>query len=354
MLASKGKQTPAKWNAAYLFMAPRRVAKGTGSGVSGGPAGGYWSRCEAALAGSRVSLAAADHDGRYTWLFNAPPEVSSDLVGKLDHEVFPAETAAKLATAKHAALAAGESRLLEVELSGARGPRWFSVDVRPHFEQGAAVGTVLALIDITESKVQDEHLRIVLRELAHRSKNLLSVIQGIARQTAESASSTEQFLTRLNGRIFSLSRAHDVLTDADWRGARIFDLVQSQLALYADNRLAAVVTEGENAYLRPNAAQYVGLALHELTTNAMKYGALSRDDGVIVVRFEKSSGDSTRYRFSWTETSGAGTHEPSGRSFGILMLTDVVPMAVSGAAALSFPASGLNYMLELPKAQLLA
>ena len=114
------------------------------------------------------------------------------------------------------------------------------------------------------------------------------MIQGIARQTAESASSTPEFLSRFNGRIFSLSRAHDVLTDADWRGARIFDLVRSQIALYAEDRLASVIMEGENGFLRPNAAQYVGLALHELTTNALKYGALSRDDGMIVVRFETS------------------------------------------------------------------
>ena len=156
------------------------------------------------------------------------------------------------------------------------------------------IGTVASFIDVTDSKVQEEHLRIVLKELAHRSKNLLSVIQGIARQTAENASSTSEFLSRFNGRIFSLSRAHDILTDADWRGARIFDLVRSQMALYAEDRLASVIMEGENGFLRPNAAQYVGLALHELTTNALKYGALSRDDGMVVVRFEHNPGVARR------------------------------------------------------------
>ena len=120
----------------------------------------------------------------------------------------------------------GEAQQFELELSGERGPRWFSVSVRPHYDRGQVIGTVASFIDVTESKVQEEHLRIVLKELAHRSKNLLSVIQGIARQTAENASSTAEFLSRFNGRIFSLSRAHDILTDADWRGARIFDLVR--------------------------------------------------------------------------------------------------------------------------------
>jgi two-component sensor histidine kinase len=258
-----------------------------------------------------------------------------------------------LTAAKQAVLARGETQQVEIEITGDRGPRWYNVTVRPHYEQGRAVGTVAAFIDITDSKVQEEHLRIVLKELAHRSKNLLSVIQGIARQTAESASTTPEFLSRFNGRIFSLSRAHDVLTDADWRGARIFDLVKSQIALYAEDRMASVVTEGENSYLRPNAAQYLGLALHELTTNAIKYGALSRDDGVVLVRFEKSPGTGGAHRFSWQETSSAETREPSGRSFGLLMLTDVVPLSVSGAALLTFPPEGVRYELDIPQGQLL-
>jgi two-component sensor histidine kinase len=313
----------------------------------------YWSRCEAALIGSRITVAAAGIDGRYTWLFNAPAELPGELVGKLDGEVLPASAAGALASAKQSVLSQGEPAQVELELSGNRGPRWFSVTVRPHFDRGEVIGTVASFIDITESKVQEEHLRIVLKELAHRSKNLLSVIQGIARQTAESASSTPEFLSRFNGRIFSLSRAHDILTDADWRGARIFDLVQSQIALYAGDRMASVVLEGENSFLRPNAAQYVGLALHELTTNAIKYGALSRDDGMIAVRFEQSPASATVHRLSWQETSSAEMREPSGRSFGLLMLTEVVPISVSGTAALTFRPEGVRYELDIPKAQLL-
>jgi two-component sensor histidine kinase len=192
----------------------------------------------------------------------------------------------------------------------------------------------------------------VLRELTHRSKNLLAVIQGIARQTGESTNSIQQFVSRFNGRIFSLSRAHDVLTDADWRGARIFDLIRSQIALYAENRLESVTVAGENAFLRPNAAQYIGLALHELTTNALKYGALSRDDGTIVARFETSPSTPSFYRFSWREMSSAQMREPRGRSFGLIMLTEVVPASVGGSAELTVGSQGLNYELEIPKAQL--
>jgi two-component sensor histidine kinase len=336
-------------------MEPRRAQNGPGSGGKIDPIAALaaWSRCEAALHGSRISVAANDREGRYEWVFNPPAELAADIVGMRDRDILPADTADTLSVAREAVLASGEAREIELELAGERGPRWFEVRVLPHRHAGEVIGTVSSMIDVTDRKIQEEHLRIVLRELAHRSKNLLAVIQGIARQTAESASSTQQFVGRFNGRIFSLSRAHDVLTDADWRGARIFDLVRSQIALYAESRLPAVTMEGENGFLRPNAAQYVGLALHELTTNALKYGALSREEGRIHVRFEKLAG-SDLYRFSWRETSAAELREPKVRSFGLMMLTEVVPTSVSGTAELAFPPTGLTYELTLPKAQLVA
>ena len=319
------------------------------------PAEFMWSRCEVALAGSRISIAATDIEGRYTWVFNPPQELEGEVVGRYERDVLPARAAAKLTAAREQALATGEPQEVEVEFATERTTRWFDVRVQPQRDlSGAVIGTVASTIDITDRKVQEEHLRIVLRELAHRSKNLLAVIQGIARQTAESAASTQQFVSRFNGRIYSLSRAHDVLTDADWRGARIFDLVRSQIALYAEQRLGSVTLEGENGFLRPNAAQYIGLALHELTTNAIKYGALSREDGTIIVRFEKSGGSSSAYRFTWEERSSADVKEPRGRSFGLIMLCEVVPTSVSGAADLKFNPPGLSYELEIPKAQLVA
>jgi two-component sensor histidine kinase len=337
-------------------MAARRAQGGADLEATeeGASARALWSRCEAALAGSRITVAAADRDGRYTWMFNPPGGFPDDIIGKVDRDFLPDDAAAALSAAKQAVLATGESREIELELDSPRGTRWYDVCVRPHREHGRTIGTVASIIDVTDRKVQEEHLRIVLRELAHRSKNLLAVIQGIARQTAESASSTQQFVSRFNGRIFSLSRAHDVLTDADWRGARIFDLVRSQIALYAENRLPAVTMEGENGFLRPNAAQYIGLALHELTTNAMKYGALSRDDGRIVVRFERSTPSSPVYRFSWTETSSVEVREAPTHSFGLIMLSEVVPTSVSGSAELSFEPQGMHYQLDIPKAQLVA
>ncbi|SER16096.1 Two-component sensor histidine kinase, contains HisKA and HATPase domains [Faunimonas pinastri] len=311
-----------------------------------------WLRCETALQDSRITIFAQDLDGIYTWIFNAPPGLEpSDYIGKRDREILSPAMVDLVQSAREAVLATGETREYELQLDGER-TRWFDASARAERAPGGTItGIVTSLIDITDRKVQEEHLRILLRELAHRSKNLLAVIQGIARQTAESASSTSQFVSRFNGRIYSLSRAHDVLTDADWRGARIFDLVRSQIALYAEQRLSSVFLEGENGFLRPNAAQYIGLALHELTTNAIKYGALSTPQGRITVRFEKCDSGAS-YRFSWIEESSAVVREPKGRSFGLMMLGEVVPTSVSGSARLVFAETGLSYELDIPKAQL--
>jgi PAS domain S-box-containing protein len=313
-----------------------------------------WARCSAALNGSRISILSQDREGHFTWVFNAPAGTRSEaFIGKSEFEILQGSAAEEVSSARRRVLETGESEEIEVEIANGPSAHWFDVCIRPERDnEGMIIGTVASAIDVTDRKVQEEHLKIVLRELAHRSKNLLQVIQGIARQTAESAVSTEQFVSRFNGRIYSLSRAHDVLTDADWRGARIFDLVRSQVALYAQPRMENILLEGENAFLRPNAAQYVGLAVHELVTNAVRYGALSRPEGRVDVGFDKVSEDPPMYRFAWRERDGPAVRAPRGRSFGLLMLGEVVPTSVGGRAHLKFDPAGLRYELTIPRPQL--
>ncbi|WP_224405773.1 HWE histidine kinase domain-containing protein [Afifella sp. IM 167] len=335
----------------------QRDKAGKAVGVSHVAKAALWERCSKVLRGSQISLFSQDADGLFNWVFNAPEGLSpSAILGKGDADVFPAETVESVVAAKHEARKTGELQQLEISLPlDPDTPRWYDMLLVPEFgEDGTVAATIGAFIDITERKIQEEHLRIVMRELAHRSKNLLAVIQGIARQTAENASSTDQFVSRFNGRIFSLSRAHDVLTEADWRGARIFDLVRSQIALYAETRLSQVELSGVNGFLRPNAAQYLGLALHELTTNAIKYGALGSDEGRVEVAFEKVEGDHGRYRFSWCERNGPPVKQPKAKSFGVVMLCEVVPTTVGGAADLEFEQDGLCYELTLARTQLIS
>ncbi len=334
---------------------PPRDKEGRPLGATHVAKAALWERCAKLLRGSQISLFSQDAEGHFNWVFNSPAGLSpSTVLGRTDEEVLPLAAAEQLGAAKEAAIQEGEMQQVELCLPYGDDPRWYDVMLVPEEdEDGSQTAIIGAAIDITERKIQEEHLRIVMRELAHRSKNLLAVIQGIARQTAENASSTEQFVSRFNGRIFSLSRAHDVLTEADWRGARIFDLVRSQISLYAEPRLSQVEITGINGFLRPNAAQYLGLALHELTTNAIKYGALGTDEGRVEVSFERVPEDAGRYRFTWCERKGPPVKEPKSRSFGVVMLCNVVPTTVGGEADLVFDGDGLCYELTLAKSQLI-
>jgi hypothetical protein len=151
--------------------------------------------------------------------------------------------------------------------------RWVAVRGRTFFENGRAVRILGTARDITERKHREQHVRILLRELVHRSKNLLAVVQAMARQTATGSTSIEQFQRKFSARLQALSMAHDLLVSQDWRGASMHELARAQMAYCLDVDQGDVGeharVDGSKVMLKPEAAQNIGLALHELATNAL-------------------------------------------------------------------------------------
>src|SRR5262249_31443875 len=139
------------------------------------------------------------------------------------------------------------------------------------------VGLIAAITNITGLKRAEAAVHFLMREVNHRAKNMLSVVQAIAHQTI--ASNPEDFLERFSERIQALSANQDLLVRNEWKGVEIEDLVQAQLAPFADLIGSRVAVHGPTLHLNPASAQAIGLALHELATNAGKYGALSKDTG---------------------------------------------------------------------------
>ncbi len=149
-------------------------------------------------------------------------------------------------------------------------PLWYDFHLEPMRDvSGSTIGLTGAAVDITERKQGEAHLRLLLRELTHRSKNLLAVIQAMARQTAKHGGTVQAFVERFGERVQALARSHDLLVAESWRSASLYDLVRSQLAFYIDREPDSIVIEGPDIKLRPEAAQSLGLALHELATNAV-------------------------------------------------------------------------------------
>jgi two-component sensor histidine kinase len=206
---------------------------------------------------------------------------------------------------------------------------------------------------LREAGRSEEHLRLLLREITHRSKNLLAVIQAMARQTGRTADDVDTFLERFSARVQALARSHDLLVQESWHGAPLPDLVRSQLAAYLDGAAAQVSVGGPVALLRPEAAQSLGLALHELAVNAARYGALSVPAGHVDVTWrELSAEDGDGVEFVWAETGGPEVAPPVRRGFGCLVIERNHARSIDCAVDLSFLPGGVQCRLRIPSSQL--
>ena len=173
--------------------------------------------------------------------------------------------------------------------------------------------------DITERRKADEVRNLLVGELNHRVKNTLAIVQSIAAQTGRTSATIDQFISRFNGRIQSLSSAHHILTEAHWSGASLRELVTSQIAVSA-GELTNVDIIGEDVFVPPQTALQMTLMLHELTTNALKHGSLSRPQGRVAISWAIEGGDVPRIVLLWTERGGPPVTPPVARGFGTLLL----------------------------------
>jgi two-component sensor histidine kinase len=186
-----------------------------------------------------------------------------------------------------------------------------------------------------------EHL--LMREVNHRAKNMFSVVDAIAHQTA--AKNPEDFIERFSERIQALSASQELLVRNEWNGVDVKDLVQAQLAHFSGLIGSRIVAHGPELRLKAAGAQAVGLALHELATNAGKYGALSTDTGLVYVSWETDDGTFT---MSWTEREGPLVSAPQRRGFGTIVMEVMAERSLNGKVELLYPSAGLTWRLICP------
>jgi two-component sensor histidine kinase len=198
-----------------------------------------------------------------------------------------------------------------------------------------------------ERSDSEKQLRLLLRELTHRSKNLLAVIQAIARQTARQTATVDEFLDRFGARLHAIGMSHDLLVADDWHGASLRMLVEQQLERHIDDGGEQVTIEGEDVVLKPEAVHNLGMALHELTANAEKYGALSRPEGAVHVGWQVCE-DEKSLKLSWEERGGPDVEKPSSSGFGRAMIENIVGQALGGTVALTFPVHGVYCEIVIP------
>ena len=215
------------------------------------------------------------------------------------------------------------------------------------FHSGDRVLVVASVVDITERKRHEEHIRFIMDELSHRSKNLLSVVLAIAHQTVEQATSFGEFQASFESRLMALARSHDLLVEQGWSGASIEALVFVQLKPFIDDPAARLDAAGPPIMLTPLAAQNIGLALHELAANAIKYGALSSPEGRIVIRWEVDDRQMpNKFRLSWQEEGGPRVNPATHQGFGYRVLSHISQGLPETSGGLVFAPEGFAWRLE--------
>src|SRR5262249_13505291 len=316
-----------------------------------------FARYETALRGSQVTVFTQDRDLRYTSISNPMlGRTIEDILGRTDAEILRGDSGAAIIAAKRQVLANGEARRAEIPLDDAPGVRWHDLHIEPlRNEAGEVVGLTCASVDVTERKEGEAHLRLLLRELTHRSKNLLAVIQAMARQTARHTGSVETFLTQFGARLQALAASHDLLIRESWYGASLGELVRSQLGVYLDGVAAQVSIQRPAIAIKPEAAQNLGLALHELAVNAAKFGALSVPAGRVAITWNRLENvDGSAVELDWREKLGPKVKARRRKGFGSIVIERNLARALDAKVELEFDPDGLHCHIVIPANQILA
>jgi PAS domain S-box-containing protein len=312
-------------------------------------------RFKIALRGSKVYVSSQDRDLRYIAISEPMLGMEvDDIVGRTDAEILPPEVRNEIVALKRRAIDSGRPSDGEIRFGTGPSALWYDFHVEPLLDSaGTVAGVTCAAVDITERRKAEDHLRLLLRELTHRSKNLLAVIQAMARQTARHVGSVEEFLDQFGARLQALATSHDLLIQESWHGVSLDELVRSQIGPYLDRARTQVLITGDGVLLKPDVAQSLGLALHELARNAEKFGALSVPGGRVAIawrRVPQSDGDAVE--LLWAESGGPTVAPPARRGFGTLVLEGNLPRSLDAEVDLAFAEQGVRCRIVIPPSRL--
>ncbi|MBP1861248.1 two-component sensor histidine kinase [Rhizobium herbae] len=282
---------------------------------------------------------------------NLPEGLQSLATAKqADEETFGAEDGARLTALKRDVARNNNPASTEIDVASATGILTYRIDIERVDTQGMT-GILSVITDISETRHRERILKTLLRELSHRSKNLLAIIQGIATQTARQALSLDYFLIKFRGRIQSLAYSQDLVTDSSWRGAYLFALIERQFSAYWPNSETPISVNGINAHLSPNATLHIGLALHELIVNSASHGAISAGVNSLTIDcFGTILDDNDAIELAWIEhlPPAATLREADEHTFARTVLERVVPVAIGGRAMYLTTPDRIEYHLTIP------
>jgi PAS domain S-box-containing protein len=232
---------------------------------------------------------------------------------------------------------------------------WAATFISPvHDERGDVVQHFASFMDLTRHKHEQAHSKMLIEELNHRVKNTLATVQSIAWQALRKASDPKAIRKSIESRLFALSRSHDLLTRDDWEGAGLLDLVNVALEPFgvSNGRADRFVITGKNILLTPKATLALGIAFHELATNAVKYGAFSNATGSILIAWTiEPTPEGNRLILHWQEKDGPSVARPSRKGFGSQVIERGLAHELEAMVHLHYRAGGVVCKIDIPAPQ---
>jgi two-component sensor histidine kinase len=291
--------------------------------------------------------------GEYIYAANIPdcwPMPDTALVAPTHRSIFGDELGSRVE--KATARAVETDDVVTLELTHMASDRRFEFAI----ERIVLDGVYYLLVTIserTEEYRREQRLRALLRELNHRTKNLLAIVQSIAAQTARGTLSLPAFLARFNGRVYSLARSQDLVVDTSWTGAKLHDLIRAQAGKYIEQPSEHLRISGDDPMLNPNEALHIGLAIHELFVDAIAVAESLESIPRIEVECHRSLEDGPHVSIVWRQKNIL----PEGRepailerdTFGSSVLTRITPAAIGGEAEYSDDGIEIRYSLRFPQ-----
>ena len=299
------------------------------------------------------AIFALDEDGRVTtWNTGAERILGyheADVIGRPGDIFFSPEDRAAGEPAREMALARSQGR--------AANERWhLRKDGSTFWGSGVMLpladhrrGFLKIFRDRTQERAHEEAQKLLIDELNHRVKNTLATVQSIAAQSLKTSETTAQARESFEARLFALAKAHDVLTRESWEGASLRDIVEEALAAHRDARAARFAITGPDVRLAPRAALAIAMALHELATNAAKYGALSNESGRVRLDWRVAAGESgPALHLTWAEEGGPPVAPPARKGFGTRLIERGLAADLDGDVCLDFRPAGVVCTIEAP------
>ena len=235
----------------------------------------------------------------------------------------------------------GSGEMIEHQLARDADNNHYLVRLIPYRDGEKSIyGVVVTLVDVTSLAQAEAHQRTLIAELNHRVKNMLAVVISIANHTLRSAPSPESFNNAFVGRLHAMSRTYGLLSRESWKNASVEQLVRQEVEPFGLERVSIA---GPELKLRPDQSLSIGMVVHELATNAVKYGSLSSDSGRVLIGWSQEDG---RFQLTWQESGGPRINEPPKNGFGLDLLKGEIVYRHGGTVETAFKPGGLEVTIE--------